>query len=263
MAKISVYRTDEAVLREGYLVSSCRLAGSASSRWASPEGYSIWLASSRVAAGSVLTWSGAHGDEVLYVRSGRIVADGQPCESGGTAIIERGAEVEVSLPEDTDLLHFGSTLERAGEAGDTPRAGGGVHVVGAKGVYAHEDPTRVSRIFADGTCSACSVHMLLSSRTTAYRSAAHSHTQDELIHLLDGEISLGSQHLGPGDSLAITADTRYRFESGPAGYTFLNFSAAKSEYVPAPGEVRNAAADAHLVPTGEGAHYMSGRLGER
>jgi hypothetical protein len=250
MAKIGVHHEEAGQGFDGYPVASCELQGSATSSWASPQGYSLWLLRSEVAAGSVLSWSGPHGDEVLYVRSGRIIAGDQPCLAGGMVIIERNALATISVPEQAVLLHFGST------GTVDSRTGGGVHVVGAKGMYALEDPTHVSRIFADGTCDSCSVHMLFSSRTTKYRSAAHSHTQDEIIHLLDGEISLGSYHLGPGDSVGIPADLRYRFESGPAGYAFLNFSPAKSEYVPAPGEVRNAAAESHLTPTGENSYYV-------
>jgi len=64
---------------------------------------------------------------------------------------------------------------------------------------------------------------MYTSRSERYESAPHSHSQDELIHLLDGEIVLGSYRLGPGDTLAVAADRRYRFNSGDAGFGFLNY----------------------------------------
>lgn len=256
MARISVFEGRAHEPADGYVVASCALDGSARSRWLSPEGYSLWLAEAEVGPGSVLSWGAAHGDEVVHVGSGRLLVADRECPAGGIVVVERGAVVDTVAPEGATVLHFGSSLEHAGEADGGPRRGGGVHVIGPEGVVAHEEPTRVSRIYADGTCATCSVHMLLSSRTTRYRSAAHSHTQDELIHLLEGEISLGSHHLRPGDSLCIPADTRYRFESGEDGYRFLNFSAARSGYVPAPGAVSSAAAEARMAPTGARSEYF-------
>ena len=64
-----------------------------------------------------------------------------------------------------------------------------------------------------------------------YVSATHSHSTDELIHLVWGELRLGSQTMRPGDTLAVDADRRYGFRSGPDGFGFLNYRRDASEQV--------------------------------
>jgi hypothetical protein len=54
-------------------------------------------------------------------------------------------------------------------------------------------------------------------------SAPHSHSQDELIHVLTGQIALGRATLGPGDTLYVQAHRRYTFTGGPDGFSFLNY----------------------------------------
>ena len=56
-----------------------------------------------------------------------------------------------------------------------------------------------------------------------WSSAPHSHTQDELIHMVSGSITLGSRRVEPGDTLAIAADTRYGFRGDDAGFVFINY----------------------------------------
>ena len=60
----------------------------------------------------------------------------------------------------------------------------------------------------------------------------HSHTEDEIIFVTDGEIRLGTRIYGPGTALAIAANTFYGFTAGPAGLRFVNFRAR------APGDIR-------------------------
>lgn len=51
----------------------------------------------------------------------------------------------------------------------------------------------------------------------------HSHDEDEIIYVVDGELHLGRQVLGPGASVLIPGDTLYSFRAGPDGLRFLNF----------------------------------------
>jgi hypothetical protein len=251
MAQIAVTKSDSTKEEDGYNVETCEFNGQAVSRKASPDNYCLWLMAANVCAGSTLRWKPVHSDEVIYVKSGSLAVDRRTCSTGGMLIVERNAEVEAHALEDSELLHFGSTAD----ASVTPRDGGRYHIIGPRGVFAHEDPTHFARIFADATCPTCSASMLISSRTQKYQSEPHSHTQDELIYLIGGDISLGSYHLDPGESIAIPANVRYRFESGDAGYRFLNFSADKSGYVSAPGAQRNPAAESRMVYTGDGTDY--------
>jgi hypothetical protein len=262
MAKLAVVRSQEMRTEEGYAVPTVDFAGTATSTIAGPEGYPIWLVSATVDAGSSLRWQDQHADEVVYVKSGSLEVDGRVCPVGAMLIVEADAAVEASVREPSELLHFGSERGAKPESDGAAARRHGFHIIGPRGVYAREEPTHVSRIFADASCPTCDAYMLLSSRAQKFRSAAHSHTQDELIFLLDGSISLGSYHLAPGDSLSVPANVRYRFEAGDSGYAFLNFSRAKSGYVLAPGETGEHLSSAPMEYTGDGADYAE-PLGSR
>jgi hypothetical protein len=54
----------------------------------------------------------------------------------------------------------------------------------------------------------------------------HSHSEDEIIFVTDGQIRLGTRLYGPGTAVAIAADTLYSFAVGPEGLSFINFRAA-------------------------------------
>jgi hypothetical protein len=53
----------------------------------------------------------------------------------------------------------------------------------------------------------------------------HSHSEDEIIFVIDGAIRLGNKLYGPGTAVAIAADTLYSFTTGPEGLSFINFRA--------------------------------------
>jgi hypothetical protein len=65
--------------------------------------------------------------------------------------------------------------------------------------------------------------LMQTARSARYQSPAHSHSQDELIHLLSGEITIGRDVLMRGDTLYVPADRRYTFTSGDSGFSFLNY----------------------------------------
>jgi quercetin dioxygenase-like cupin family protein len=52
---------------------------------------------------------------------------------------------------------------------------------------------------------------------------AHAHGEDEVIHVLEGELTFGSRTFGPGSTISIPGGTLYGFTVGPAGARFLNF----------------------------------------
>ena len=51
----------------------------------------------------------------------------------------------------------------------------------------------------------------------------HAHKQAEVMYVLSGSMTFGSQLLKPGDSVSITGMTLYQFKSGPEGVRFVNF----------------------------------------
>lgn len=196
----------------------------------SPSDSSLWLFRLTVGTGSVLRWREDHGDEAVYVASGilRVVSgeSSQDVPAGGSVIVESGVPAEVVAVQDAALLHMGATDARAphtGPFGPPKPAGHVVHAVGPRGIYARSEPGRDTRFFADSSCPTCRITLMQTGRDSRYESAAHSHSQDELIHLLSGEIQLGRWTLGPGDTVYVAADRRYTFTSGEAGFSFLNY----------------------------------------
>ena len=56
-----------------------------------------------------------------------------------------------------------------------------------------------------------------------HKTQLHAHQEDEIIHVLGGQMTVGNQVLGPGDSVFIEGMTLYGFEAGPEGVNFINF----------------------------------------
>lgn len=84
------------------------------------------------------------------------------------------------------------------------------------------------RMFEEGSSSAPQLfesHVL--PNTTV---ALHSHDEDEIIYVLDGEMILGKQSLRKGSSLFVAAKTRYGFRVGPEGVKFLNFRPRRCDF---------------------------------
>jgi hypothetical protein len=111
-----------------------------------------------------------------------------------------------------------------GPNGPAATEGHGVHVVGPRGTYANTTDAVDSHYYADSTCPTCRITLLSVGRSFGYQSAPHSHSQDELIHVVVGGINLGRRRLGPGDTLAIAAGARYGFRGDDDdGFVFLNY----------------------------------------
>ncbi len=51
----------------------------------------------------------------------------------------------------------------------------------------------------------------------------HSHTEDEIIYVVEGSMKLGSRELKPGSSIFITAKTLYGFTAGSEGLRMVVF----------------------------------------
>jgi hypothetical protein len=65
--------------------------------------------------------------------------------------------------------------------------------------------------------------------------AVHSHSEDEIIFVREGELCAGDRAYGPGTALAVAANTKYGFNVGPAGLSFVNFRASAPTYRSADG----------------------------
>ena len=68
------------------------------------------------------------------------------------------------------------------------------------------------------------------SRNGRNRSASHSHSEDEILYVLDGEIHVGPVTLEPDMGTAIPGSEVYGFRSGDRGFRFLNYRRDVSTY---------------------------------
>ena len=50
----------------------------------------------------------------------------------------------------------------------------------------------------------------------------HSHEQDEIIYIIEGEMKMGNKTHGPGTMIFMEHGTEYGFTAGPQGVRFLN-----------------------------------------
>ncbi len=232
MPRIQRVTASEATPRKYHLAPACDADGAVESRRVSPEDASLWLVASTLPDGTTLRWSTAHGDEALYIQEGTVAIDGQECSAGGAVVVEAGVATFARAQGPTRVIHLGprDPTPPAGRLRGPPAPKGhGVHVVGPRGTFERVEHDRETRFFADATCATCRLWLLYTSRTFAYESRTHSHSQDELIYLLDGEIELGSLRLGPGSSFFIAAHQPYHFRAGAGGFAFLNYRRDASE----------------------------------
>jgi len=187
---------------------------------------SLWLVASTLPDGTTLEWDPSHGDEALYVSAGALVLDGRTCGPGGALVVEAGAPARARAQGSTRVIHMGSrdpAPPADGPHGPAAAHGQAVHVVGPRGTFERIEEGRESRFFADATCPTCRSWLLYTARDFAYETSIHSHSQDELIYLLSGEVSLGSLHLEPGATLFVPKHQLYQLRGGADGFGFLNY----------------------------------------
>ncbi len=232
MPRIQRVTAPEAIASERHLAPTCDADGPVVSRRVSPDDVSLWLVTSELPAGTTLTWTEEHGDEAVYVTEGALRIDGRECPTRGAVVVEAGVATRARAVGPTRVIHMGPsdpTPPIAGLHGPAAAEEHCIHVVGPRGTFERVADDRETRFYADATCPTCRVWLLYTSRTFAYESRIHSHSQDELIHVLYGEIELGSLSLGPGASLFIAADQPYHFRAAAGGFGFLNYRRDASE----------------------------------
>lgn len=188
-------------------------------------------------AGETLRVEDAAIDKLVYVWRGGAVVGNQKLSAGSSIIIEHGQRLDIVADEAAALLAFS-----AGQPPSHQLAGGHVHLLPAERAPRSDSlagsPGLGGVLHADSDCPTCAIwlHENRFPGGDATRRDAeagiHSHSEDEIIFVLDGEVRLGARLYGPGTALAIAADTLYSFTAGPQGLHFANFRAAK------PGDIR-------------------------
>ena len=211
---------------DAYLAPTVDVCGAYAARQVSPDGASLWLVVADLAAGTELRWGTEHGDEAVYVRSGSLIVDGRVCPADGAVIVEAGVAATATAESDTSIVHVGpadSAPPIDGLRGPADTDGRGVRVVGPDGLWATVDDTQRTRFFSDASAPTNRLWLLATDRPQYFESSAHSHSQDELIHVLRGEIRVGRRVVGVGDTLWVAADRRYKLYSGDDGVHFINY----------------------------------------
>jgi len=202
--------------------------GQASSRQLSPDNFSLWLVETDLSDAATLSWSAHDSDDAVFVLNGELDVEGRSCPAGGAVIVERGARVTATAKGSTSVAHFGSRSHVLAPPGPlhAPGPGGRVHVVGPAGRFESGARENVSAVwFADGTCDSCRVQLFTVETPVSddRRGRPHSHSQDEIIYLIDGAVSMGTYTFGPGTAVSIPADVRYALTAQDGGHRFLNF----------------------------------------
>jgi quercetin dioxygenase-like cupin family protein len=191
-------------------------------------------------AGSALRWEAPHGDEALFVVSGAVEVSGQYCTTFGSVIVESGVTVTMRARDTTRLVHFGPADVAApsdGLLGPPDLEGRGVHVIdedeACRVSFARPEVAATMYSFADSTCPRCRL-TLFRIEAAPRTSHSHSHSQDEIIHVLAGEIRVGPAPITAGMSIAIPANRRYGYRAS-GDYTFLNYRRDVATATSAPG----------------------------
>lgn len=234
MAKVMVVRPDRAP--EARMPQGLRGQGRAFAA-ITADRFPLELHRLELAPGDRVEIGPRGGDTVLYVWHGGIGAGGCSLPAGSSMIVERGGRCMVNAGFDgATVLAFGGTAAGRGD-------GGQVHLLPRDRVPSCERMSPQSEaggaIHADSDCPGCEVWLhenrfpgSAAPDPEAAARGVHSHSEDEIIVVLEGSMRLGNRLAGPGTALAVAADTLYAFTPGPEGLRFINFRAHR------PGDIR-------------------------
>ncbi len=206
----------------------CTASAGVVSAFARPEGQVLWQAITNLEPNAELRWDDDHGDEGVFILDGAALVEGRDCEAGDAMVVGAGSPASIRARRPTRLLQVGSA-EGPGAGSPERRASHdhGVHVIRASEAEASGPATGPVKLafFTDGTCAGCSLALFVvdgRAATDGFVSTSHFHSEDELIHVLDGELRIGRDVVRAGMSVIIPADWRYGFRT-PGPFRFLNY----------------------------------------
>ena len=87
--------------------------------------------------------------------------------------------------------------------------------------------------YADGVCRTCRVSIQRVSSATPSGSASHTHSEDEIFHVLRGSLQFGRLTASAGQSIAIPSGARYAFRASDP-WCFVNHRRRISNFIGAP-----------------------------
>ena len=220
-----------------YLYPGVTCSGDCRSARFAPSGFSLQLVRARLEDGASLRWSSTGwGEQVVYVIGGEMLVDGHTCPAGGSIIVEDAIGTVLQTVGKTEILHFGIQRPKPGEADDAGDARSPkVAIFGPRGMYATVTDERETRFFADSQGDLATT-FFLTGRSGRYRSLPHSHSQDEILYVVNGSIFFGKREIPTGSAVAVAADRKYGFVSADDGFGMLNYRRGAS-YFSGPGDV--------------------------
>ena len=217
-----------------YPVAACTVTGLRSAKFVHPDDYALWLCVADLQPGAEMVIGTEHGDYGIYVEEGDLEVGGQLCPAGGSVIVESGVPARITSPSGARIYHNGPADPEPPTGGllGSPKSDGHcVHVVGPEGWFQSGDKEKVKAVwFADSTCPTCRISQFTVARQPSHARVGrpHSHSTDELIHIITGAIRLGAREYGAGTSLVIPAEVHYAVTS-EFGLKFLNYRRDSSE----------------------------------
>jgi hypothetical protein len=201
-------------------------------RYVDPERFPLELHRLNLARGGAMQLGPIERERIGYVWHGAVRAGGHALAAGSSFIVERGQALEIEAAgEGCEVLLFA-----ASHAPEAPAAGGHVHLLPCDHVPRAAALTETGvrgGMHADSQCPTCTVWLHENGFPGAEPVSAeemqvgvHSHSEDEIIFIVEGQIRLGRKLFPAGTAIAIPGDTLYSFTAGPDGMAFVNFRAA-------------------------------------
>jgi hypothetical protein len=232
MARVSIATMDKAVA----VPSSDGSPGVARCDLLTGASHPIHLRVHELSPGAGMQVSAQDTDVALFVWRGSVSAGGAELGAMASAVVEHGASLQVVAGQDgASVAAFTMNAQRPA------RDGGHVHLLPSERV-----PRTAAlggnegiggALHADAQCPTCSVWLHENSYAMADKeTTVHSHSEDEVIFVHTGSIRLGRRIYGPGTALAVAADTKYGFHSGPDGLGFVNFRGSSPTYTSGDGK---------------------------
>lgn len=233
MAKVSIAGLEQAGAREE--LAGCEVTSGTVSALFDRPGDPIHVHVLELRAQARATFQAVEVDRVAYVWHGTAQVGAVTLPQGSSIILERHAGAQVDAGADgARIVLFAASRPCSGE-----RHGGNVHLLPAERVPRYASANGLTGgLHADSACPTCSAWLhenrfppMTETTLQAAEAGIHSHTENEVIFVADGQIRLGCKLLGAGTAVAIAADTMYSFTPGPQGLHFLNFRAEQPRVI--------------------------------
>jgi hypothetical protein len=189
-------------------------------------------------SGAALDIVRAATDILVYVWTGAVLVEGVRLGNRSSLIMEQGASTEITAVDGDALLLFFSLKDRRQTDASKPQ----LHLLPKERVPCNWDLSNQGSaggaLHADATDSCCRLWMHENDFYIGGSPVAvHSHSENEIIFVRDGELRVGMRRYGPGSALAIAANAKYGFQVGPNGLSFVNFRGAAPTYTSHDGKI--------------------------